>query len=195
MQPVQVARDQYVEIHDYNWSPDGRWLAYDITGDNTQSGIYLYNLETRKATLVSDVHANDFQPVFDSAGKYLFFISTDAARESQHSVADLELNIATLKMTGIYVATLKRGAPSPFAPRSDEGVTDKDAADKDKDDEQDKKEGKKGEQQGAPEVKPRRHRPRWLDGARGAVADPALRHEHRLLQLARSGAYRQECST
>jgi tricorn protease len=147
-EPVQVARDQYTEIHDYNWSPDGRWLAYDITGDNQQSGIYLYNLETRKATLVSDVHSNDFQPAFDAAGKYLFFIST---RHENPTFSQTEFNIATLKMTGVYVATLKRGAPSPFAPRSDEGVTDKDAVDKDKDEEQDKKEGKKGEHK--PEVK------------------------------------------
>ncbi|HET9391815.1 MAG TPA: PDZ domain-containing protein, partial [Steroidobacteraceae bacterium] len=118
--PVQIAQDRYNEIHDYAWSPDGRWLAYSITADNQQSGIWLYNLETRKATRVSDPRFNDFQPAFDAAGKYLFFVST---RHENPTFSRTELNIATLKMTGIYVATLKRGEPSLFAPQSDEGVT------------------------------------------------------------------------
>src|SRR5882724_3614556 len=118
-EPVQVARDLYTEIHDYTWSPDGRWLAYSIVGANQQSGIWLYNTETRKASLVSDPRSNDFQPAFDPAGKYLFFIST---RHENPTFSRTEFNIATLKMTGIYVATLKRGTASPFAPRSDEGT-------------------------------------------------------------------------
>src|SRR5581483_6690080 len=86
-------------------------------------GIWLYNLETRKATRVSDPRFNDFQPAFDPAGKHLFFVST---RHENPTFSRTEFNIATLKMTGIYVATLKRGEPSLFAPRSDEGVPKED---------------------------------------------------------------------
>ncbi len=125
-EPVQVARDTFAEIHDYTWSPDSRWLAYSITGSNQQSGIWLYNVDSRKATLVSDVRSNDFQPAFDAAGRYLFFIST---RHENPTFSRTEFNIATLKMTGIYIATLKRGAASPFAPQSDEGVANKDKKD------------------------------------------------------------------
>jgi len=121
-EPVQVARDMYAEIHDYTWSPDGRWLAYSINAANAQAGIWLYNVDTRKATLVSDPRANDFQPAFDPAGKYLFFIST---RHENPTFSRAEFNIATLKTTGLYVANLKRGAPSAFAPQSDEGVGNK----------------------------------------------------------------------
>lgn len=138
-EPVQVARDPYNEIHDYSWSPDARWLAYGIVGPNQQSGIWLYNTETRKATLVSDVRSNDFQPAFDPTGKYLFFIST---RHENPTFSRTEFNIATLKMAGIYVATLKRGAASPFAPQSDEGVGEARKDEKDKKDEK-KKEDKK----------------------------------------------------
>src|SRR5581483_6218528 len=121
--PVQVAQDKFNEIHDYTWSPDGRWLAYSITGENQQSGIWLYNLEKRKATLISDPRFNDFQPAFAPDGKYLYFIST---RHENPTFSRTEFNIATLKMTGIYVATLKRGTASLFAPRSDEGVPSED---------------------------------------------------------------------
>ncbi len=118
-EPQQVAQDPYVELHDYVWSPDGRWLAYSVTGANQQSGIWLYSLETHQATRVSDPRSNDYNPQFDRDGRYLFFLST---RHENPTLSRSEFNIATLKMTGIYVATLKRGAPSPFAPRSDEGA-------------------------------------------------------------------------
>ena len=118
-EPQQIAQDPYQEVQSYSWAPDGRWLAYVITGSNQQSGIWLYNRDTRKSTRVSDPRSNDFSPGFDPAGRYLYFIST---RHENPTLSHSEFNIATLKMAGIYVATLKRDAPSPFAPRSDEGT-------------------------------------------------------------------------
>ena len=123
-EPVQIAQDPYQEVQSFSWSSDGRWLAYVITGANQQSGIWLYNLDTGKSTRISDQRANDFNPVFDPAGRYLYFIST---RHENPTLSRSEFNIATLKMAGIYVATLKRDQPSPFAPRSDEGVLEKDS--------------------------------------------------------------------
>ena len=82
-------------------------------------GIWLYSLDSGKATLVSAPMNADFNPAFDPDGKYLYFVS---ARHENPTFSQSEFNIATLKMTGIYVATLDKDAPSPFAPRSDEGV-------------------------------------------------------------------------
>jgi tricorn protease len=129
-EPKEVARDPYNEMHDYSWSPDGKWLAYSVTAANQQTGIWLYDIDGRRATRVSEPLANDSHPVFDPNGKYLYFLST---RHENPTFSQSEFNIATLKMTGIYVATLARGAASPFAPRSDEGVSeagDKDASGK-----------------------------------------------------------------
>jgi tricorn protease len=117
--PVEVARDPYAELHDYSWSPDGRWLAYSLTGPNQQRGIWLYGVATRKATRISEPLANDFDPVFDPKGRYLYFVST---RHENPTFSETEFDVATLKMTGIYVVTLTKGTASPFAPRSDEGV-------------------------------------------------------------------------
>jgi tricorn protease len=139
-EPQQLAQDPYQEIQNYTWAPDGHWLAYVISGANQQTGIWLYNFDTRKPTLVSDPRSNDFNPAFDAAGRYLYFIST---RHENPTLSRSEFNIATLKMAGIYVATLKKGAPSPFAPRSDEGAvgTPEQTADKG----EDGKKGKEGE--------------------------------------------------
>ncbi|MDE2090915.1 MAG: PD40 domain-containing protein, partial [Gammaproteobacteria bacterium] len=68
---VKVAEDKYNEMHDYSWSPDGRWLAYSVTAPNQMRQIYLYNLADRKATKVSSPMESDFNPVFDPDGKYL----------------------------------------------------------------------------------------------------------------------------
>ncbi|MGH8280395.1 MAG: S41 family peptidase, partial [Gammaproteobacteria bacterium] len=116
---TQVAQDKYNEMHDYSWSPDGRWLAYSITGASQMRQIYLYNLAEAKATLISSPMNNDQSPVFDPAGKYLYFVST---RHENPTFSQSEFNIATLQMTGVYVTTLTKAEPSPFAPRDDAGT-------------------------------------------------------------------------
>ena len=123
----EVAADRYAEIHDENFSPDGRWLAYSITGANQLTGIRLYDIDERKATEVSESLANDFNPVFSPDGKYLYFLST---RHENPTLSESEFNIATLKMTGIYVATLRKTEHSPFAPRSDEGAVEPEESEK-----------------------------------------------------------------
>ncbi len=115
---TQVAADRYNEIHDQSFSPDGRWLAYSITGANQQRGISIYDLESHEARRVSEPLANDFEPVFSPDGKYLYFVSS---RHENPTVSESELNVATLETLGVYVATLRKDEPSPFAPRSDEG--------------------------------------------------------------------------
>lgn len=126
--PQQVAQDQYEEIHDQSWSPDGRWLAYSIKRPNQQRGIYLYEVAGARATLVSGSSDNDQTPVFSPDGKYLYFVST---RHENPTFSESEFNVATLKQSGIYVATLSHDRASPFAPRSDEGAFDADNKDHD----------------------------------------------------------------
>jgi tricorn protease len=125
-EPKQVAQDPYQEMHDYAWSPDGRWLAYSLTDQNQVRSIWLYSLDSGKATRVSASRDNDSTPAFDPEGKHLYFIST---RNENPVLSEDEFNIAMLKSNGIYVATLSAAAASPFAPRSDEGAFDDDKKD------------------------------------------------------------------
>ncbi|HEY6579185.1 MAG TPA: PDZ domain-containing protein [Rhizomicrobium sp.] len=128
---VQVAQDPYNEIHDESFAPDGRWLAYSVTAPNQQRSIWIDNVGAGKAVRISEPMANDFGPVFSPDGKYLYFIST---RHENPTLSESEFNVATLEMDGVYIATLRKNEPSPFAPRSDEGVVgskDKDSSDDD----------------------------------------------------------------
>ncbi len=118
---IKVDDSKRNEIHDYNWSPDGLWIAYSKTADNNFGDIYLYNLNDSKATDISSDVNDDYSPVFSKDGKYLYFISS---RHENPANSQIEFNMATQKMGGIYVATLQKSEPSPFAPRSDEGFTE-----------------------------------------------------------------------
>jgi tricorn protease len=135
-EPRQVAQDPYQEVHDYNWSPDGLWLAYSLTDPNQVRSIWLYDLESGKASRVSASRDNDSTPSFGPEGKYLYFIST---RHENPVLSEAEFDVANLKSTGIYVATLAADTASPLAPRSDEGAIEANEKDKKKDD------AKKGE--------------------------------------------------
>ncbi|NGY06510.1 S41 family peptidase [Solimonas terrae] len=148
--PTSIAQDKLQEIHDYSWSPDGRWLAYSVTADNTVRAIWLYSVATGKATRVSEMRDNDFAPIFDPGGKYLYFVST---RHELPTFSESEFNVATLKSTGVYVATLKADAPSPFAPRSDEAAYKPD----------DDKKGDKDKQDGDDHWKPGASKPIDID--------------------------------
>lgn len=126
---TQVAQDQFNEIHDQSFSPDGRWLAYSVTNNNQQRGIWIHDIGANKSVHVSEPLSNDFGPVFSPDGKYLYFIST---RHENPTLSETEFNTATLEMNGIYVATLRKNVLSPFAPRSDEGAVSPKDSDEDK---------------------------------------------------------------
>ena len=116
---TEVASNIYSEIHDESFSPDSAWLAYSLTGANEQTNIWLYDIASGKATNVSEPMANDWAPVFSPNGKYLYFLSQ---RHENATFSETELNVATIKTVGVYVATLRKAEASPFAPLSDEGA-------------------------------------------------------------------------
>jgi len=124
----QAAQDPHGEIHDPAFSPDGRWLAFSTQAANQQRAIHLYEVADGRDTIVSGPMNSDFDPAFSADGRYLVFVS---GRHELPVASDSETNIATLKSDGIYVATLAQATPSPFAPRSDEGLEDKKDAPKD----------------------------------------------------------------
>jgi tricorn protease len=115
--PVEVDRSKYGMIDDYSWSSDSKWLTYTRPGENRLSALQLYSLEQKKVFAVTDGYHDDGQPVFDPAGKYLFFLSS---RNFHPSFSEFELNPAFNNTRGIYAVTLKADALSPFVPESDE---------------------------------------------------------------------------
>ena len=107
-------------LHEFDtvWSPDNRWLAYTRQLPNHQRAVFVYSLEERKATQVTDGMSDALYPNFDKNGKYLYF------------TASTNMGLATgwLDMTSIdrpvsravYVAVLRKELPSPISPESDD---------------------------------------------------------------------------
>jgi tricorn protease len=149
--PVKVTTDRYDDPSSafYEaWSPDSKWLTFAKLLENHQRAIFVYSLETAKASQITDGISDARYPVFDKGGKYLFFaVSTDVGLSAgwldlssyQHPV-----------LRNVYAAVLKKGDASPVEPQSDEekaAEEKKDSASGDKGKEADKsKDADKGKE-------------------------------------------------
>ncbi len=123
--PVLVDTAKYAEITNYSWSPDSKWIAYDKTPQNLYPVIELYSLESKKITAATTDFYPSFNPIFDPAGKYLYFISFRTFNEVL-GVYDMEFS--NPQAAKVYAVTLRADEASPFAPQSDEVEVKKDKA-------------------------------------------------------------------
>ncbi len=147
-EPMLVDRAEVSEIHDYVWSPDNRWIAYSKNNPSYFASIYLYSLDKEKVYKITGELTDDFYPVFDPEGKYLYFIS---ARTFSPIFSDFERSDYVYRNTrNIYLITLQADTLSPFAPESDE---EKGGEEKEGEDEE--KEKEKGKEKKKEEKKPK----------------------------------------
>ncbi|MCX5754262.1 MAG: PDZ domain-containing protein [Candidatus Krumholzibacteria bacterium] len=134
------------EITDYAWSPDSRWIAYAMPEELRMTTIQLYSLDSKKTVEVTDGWFSSFGPAFSPDGKYLFFVSD---RSFSPTYGQTEWNHVYVDMARIYLVTLAKSTPSPFAPKSDEvgvqAASDKEKEKKDAKDTKEKEETKKPE--------------------------------------------------
>jgi tricorn protease len=119
--PVKVDSTYYYNptfTFDFGWSPDSRWLTYSKQLRSHMDVVFVYSLETGKASQVTDGLSDAKYPAFDRSGKYLFFTaSTDVG------LTPGWLNMSSMDRPvtrSVYVAVLKKDLPSPLAPESDE---------------------------------------------------------------------------
>jgi tricorn protease len=141
--PTQVDQGDYADITDGSWSPDSAWIAYSKTDRRGAGQMHLYSLDQRKTSRISDGFYNDTNPVFDPAGKYIFFLSQ---RYFFPSVGQLDQRFNYYSTDGVFALTLKSDEASPFTPQSDEekaSSTEKDKDGKDQKDADGKKDAEK----------------------------------------------------
>jgi tricorn protease len=105
-----------------SWSPDSKWLTYSKFLDSHLRAIFVYSIDTGKASQITEGLGDARYPVFDANGKLLFFTaSTDVGLSSgwldlssyQHPV-----------LRSVYAAVLKKDDKSPVEPESDEEKTE-----------------------------------------------------------------------
>ena len=143
----KIDKSENNDIYNYSWSPDSKWIAYHKVGANHLGSLYLYSLEESKVNQVTSGFYDDYDPVFDPDGKYLYFFSN---RSWYPQFSRFEDNFTYVLASDICVATLQADTPSPLAPESDEEEvvkpedTKKEDAAKDEKKDEEKKDAKKG---------------------------------------------------
>lgn len=101
------------------WSPDSKWITWSRDLDSHMNAVFLYNLDTRKVTQVTDGLANAKSPVFDRDGKHLYFYASTNTGQ-----AISWLDISSLNQTNVtsslYAVVLSKEGTDPLHPQSDE---------------------------------------------------------------------------
>ena len=140
----EVADDPANFVDDYTWSPNGGHLAFSLTEDTEFNSIWIWSVDGGKLRRVTGSMFNEFEPVWDPSGDYVYYLSD---RMFQPQIGSIEWNYLVDRETGIYVLALRKDVKHPFPPESDEvtfgekkddGKDDKKKEDKDKEEEKKK---------------------------------------------------------
>jgi tricorn protease len=111
--------NSYGALQGFNiaWSPDNKWITYAKNNDNSYSSIYLYSVDKKKLYKATSGYYNDFNPVFDATGKYIFFATN---RSFNASYSSLDNTWVYPNSTQLAVATLDPSTQSLLYPKNDE---------------------------------------------------------------------------
>lgn len=139
---TEVEQSPVWEIRQYGWSPDSKWITYARQEEKAMTTLYIYSLESKQSTAVTEGWYDSGDPAFSADGKFLFFVSS---RDFNPIYSWTEWNHAYQDMARIYLLTLSKEVESPFKPRSDEVEIKKEEVKDEKAAKADKKEEKPAE--------------------------------------------------
>ena len=100
-----------------SWSSNSNHIAYTTITETNFERAWVFSITENKSYPLSDGLSNVTEPVFDPSGKYLYLLaSTDAGpvvNWFDQSSEDMEAT------NSIYLVTLQKMVPSPFAKQND----------------------------------------------------------------------------
>ena len=119
-----------------SWSPDSRYFAYNRDLENQHRAIFIYDYNNKKLTQATSGYYSAFNPVFDSEGKYLYVITSQAFNPVYSSIDNSFIYANSSK---IGVIPLKKTTLSLVSPKNDTvAIKSDDTAKSDKKDSTDK---------------------------------------------------------
>jgi tricorn protease len=122
---TEVAKDPFDLALDYQWSPDGAYLAYTLDGTNGYSGVYVWSVADGRSRRITPEPFNASTPAWAPNGELLYFLS---AREYQPLISSSDADFATDRQMGIFAVALRKNVKNPYGVRNDEpGDAPKDA--------------------------------------------------------------------
>ncbi len=114
---VEIADERRAQIRDHAWSPDGRWLAFSLSEPAGQRALHVWSAADGSVRRLTAGWCDEQSPAWDPDGGLLYFL---ANRDYAPQISTLEWNFAGNRMTGVFALALRRDAPHPFGPQSDE---------------------------------------------------------------------------
>ena len=114
---VATSDDSGPQFNYVRWSPDSKWLTYDIEAPNLQERIVLYNVETGSSTPLTSDRYNSRSAAWSSDGKWIYFLSDRNLQTVVHAPRGSRAPDPYFDRTDkIYLLALKKGQRSPFEP-------------------------------------------------------------------------------
>jgi tricorn protease len=104
------------EISHYAWSPDSRYLAYEVLLKDLFSQVRIWDGQANKTYEVTDPMFNSYSSAWDPKGKFLYFLSD---RYINPYLDRFEARFIVNEATIPCVLALQADASLPFAPRGD----------------------------------------------------------------------------
>jgi tricorn protease len=109
-----IDKSSFGDMWGLDWSPDGKWIAYDYPLNDRLRAIKLCEMKTFKVTVITRPLLEDFRPSFDPGGKVLYFLSK---RTYSPYSDNLQFEMGFPKGTKPYLILLDETLTSPFIPQ------------------------------------------------------------------------------
>ena len=119
---TKIDRSENSPIFGFDWSPDGKYVAYDCSLNRRSSIIKIYDLKACKKHIVTNPVLHDVQPVFDPSGKYLSFMSN---RVFNPVYDNLQFDLGFPSGIKPYILTLSKDTLSPLVKEVERKKEDK----------------------------------------------------------------------
>ena len=116
---TKVDTDYAYELgRDFSWSGDSKWITFVRMLPNRFHAVFVYSIDSGKATQLTDGMSDSRHPVFDRDGQYIYFT---ASTNYGPTTSGLDMTSDEHEVTrSIYMIVLPNNIPSPLAPESDE---------------------------------------------------------------------------
>lgn len=108
-----IDKSSFSGIGGFDWSPDGRWIAYGFSGTQYTSAIKLWDSTTSETHVITKPMLSDHGPAFDPEGKYIYFIGQ---RDLNPVYDNLTFDLGFPRGSKPYLITLQAALTSPFQP-------------------------------------------------------------------------------
>ena len=125
----RIARDVNRGTNVYRWSPNGGFLALQMSVTPMTDSIFIWQAATGTLRQITGEMFHERMPVWGRKGDYLYYSSD---REFAPQISNTEWNFATDRQAGVFALALRKDAPHPFPPESDEAQIEAGAEEKEK---------------------------------------------------------------